>query len=143
MKILFQDLCTDKINWNESLEGEALAKWNSFINDLNTLKNIRVPRCYARDHWPESIKTSALSDNEEVIKNPVSVTHSLVTTGSEDQSLNLSQIIDIERYSTLTQLLRVTAYILRFIRNAKKSGSDRETLKLLGQSSGGNLMLKN
>ena len=47
MKILFQGLCVEKVNWDESLEGEALAKWKSFINDLNTLKNIRGPRCYA------------------------------------------------------------------------------------------------
>ena len=40
MKILFQRLCIEKVNWDESLEGEALAKWKSFINDLNTLKNI-------------------------------------------------------------------------------------------------------
>ena len=47
MKILFQGLCIEKVNWDESLEGKALAKWKSFINDLNTLKNIQVPRCYA------------------------------------------------------------------------------------------------
>ncbi|KAL9954863.1 hypothetical protein ACROYT_G042448 [Oculina patagonica] len=292
MKVLFQCLCVEKVNWDESLEGEALAKWKTFINDLNALKNIRVPRCYAnysptqstvcsyqihgfsdaserayaavvylrtefsngetqvnimtsktrvapikrqsiprlellgasllaqlvhstqqtiqsvlpiegtflwtdsfttlcwiknakawkpyvqhrvskirelsneanwnfcpgelnpadlpsrgcggeqlaqnqtwwngpkflrlsRDHWPESPQTSALSENkealQEVVKNPISVTHSLVTTESEDHSVNLSQVIDIERYSSVTRLLRVTAYILRFICNAKKS----------------------
>ena len=47
MKILFQSLCTKKVNWDERLEGEALTKWKSFINDLSAVKNIRVPRCYA------------------------------------------------------------------------------------------------
>lgn len=306
MKVLFQCLCVEKVNWDESLEGEALAKWKTFINDLNALKNIRVPRCYAnysptqstvcsyqihgfsdaserayaavvylrtefsngetqvnimtsktrvapikrqsiprlellgasllaqlvhstqqtiqsvlpiegtflwtdsfttlcwiknakawkpyvqhrvskirelsneanwnfcpgelnpadlpsrgcggeqlaqnqtwwngpkflrlsRDHWPESPQTSALSENkdalQEVVKNPVSVTHSLVTTESEDHSVNLSQVIDIERYSSVTRLLRVTAYVLRFIRNAKKSVSNRETPKSPERSS--------
>ena len=46
MKILFQSLCIQKVNWDESLEGEALAKWNSFTDDLKALKNIRVPRRY-------------------------------------------------------------------------------------------------
>lgn len=49
MKILFQSLCLEKVNWDERLEGEALVKWNAFICDLNALKNIRVSRCYA-DH---------------------------------------------------------------------------------------------
>ena len=47
MKVLFQCLCVEKVNWDEKLEGEALAKWKTFINDLNALKNIRVPRYYA------------------------------------------------------------------------------------------------
>ena len=60
------------------------------------------------DHWPESLQTSALSENEEalqeVMKNPVSVTHSLVTTESEDHSVKPSEVIDTERYSSVTSL---------------------------------------
>ena len=294
MKILFQSLCVEKVNWDESLEGEVLSKWKSFINDLSALRNIRVPRCYAnysqtesavrsyqihgfsdaserayaavvhlrtefsngethinifirvapikrqsiprlemlgatllaqlvnstqqtlqpvlqiegtflwidsftalcwiknakawkpyvqhrvskireltnkaswnfcpgelnpadvpsrgcggeqlarnqtwwngpkflkmtRDHWPESPQTSDNEDAlQEVTKNPVSVTHSLVTAESEGQSVDLSQVIDIERYSSVTRLLRITAYILRFVRNAKERVSNRETRK--------------
>ena len=33
--------------WDENLEGEALAKWKTFINDLNALNKIRLSRCYA------------------------------------------------------------------------------------------------
>ena len=87
--------------------------------------------------WPKSPEVKA--DNEEalqeIVKNPVSVTHSLVMTGSENQSVNLSQVIDIERYSSVTRLLRITAYILRFIRNVKKTVSERETHESPGQSS--------
>lgn len=43
MKVLFQGLCVEKVNWDENLEGEALGKWEMFINDLNALKNIRSP----------------------------------------------------------------------------------------------------
>ena len=54
MKILFQSLCIEKVNWDESLEGEALAKWNSVIEDLKALKNIRVPRRYTNHTVTES-----------------------------------------------------------------------------------------
>ena len=40
MKILFQDLCIEKVNWDEALDGEALNKWKSFIKDLKELKNV-------------------------------------------------------------------------------------------------------
>ena len=55
MKILFQSLCTKKVNWDEGLEGEALTKWKSFINDRSAVKNIRVPRCYA--NYPQTKAT--------------------------------------------------------------------------------------
>ena len=58
---------------------------------------------------------------QEIVKHPASVTLSLVTTRSEGQSVDLNQIIDIERYSRVTRLFRVTAYVLRFIRYAKKN----------------------
>ena len=73
-------------------------------------------------------------DNEdvlqEIVKQITRVTHSLVTTKSEYQSVDPSQVIDIERYSGVARLFRVTAYILRIIRNIKKSTPDSETRKI-------------
>ena len=136
---------TNEANWNfcpgelnpadlpsRGCRGEQLAQNQTWWNGPKSLKLVR-------DHWPAPPQTNALSDNaeaqQEVVKNPVSVTHSLVTTESEEHSVNLSQVIGIERYSSVTRLLRVTAYILRFIRNAKKSVSHRETHKSPEQSS--------
>ena len=48
MKILFQSLCTTGVDWDDNLEGTALASWNSFIVDLQALNEIKVPRCYFR-----------------------------------------------------------------------------------------------
>ena len=47
MTVLFRGLCVEQVKWDETLEREALAKWKTFINDLNALKSIRVPPCYA------------------------------------------------------------------------------------------------
>ena len=58
MRILFQILCIEKVTWDESLEGEVLVKLKSFINNLNTLKNIRVLRCYANHPMTESVMCS-------------------------------------------------------------------------------------
>ena len=73
-------------------------------------------------------------DNEdvvqEIVKHSTRVTHSLVTTRSEGQSVYLSQIIDIERYSSVTRLFRVTAYVLRFIRNATKNAPGGQAHKI-------------
>ena len=48
MKILFQSLCTTGVDWDDNLDGTALASWNPFIVDLQGLNEIKVPRCYFR-----------------------------------------------------------------------------------------------
>ena len=50
MKILFQQVCRDNLNWDDELSGEAKTKWDNWVDDLNTTREIQIPRCvYARD----------------------------------------------------------------------------------------------
>ena len=46
MKILFQELCIKKTNWDIELKGESLRKWKLFLQDLNLVDCYRIPRCY-------------------------------------------------------------------------------------------------
>lgn len=46
LKILFQILCIDKLSWDEDLSEELKSKWQTLINGLKELNNLRVPRCY-------------------------------------------------------------------------------------------------
>jgi len=46
LKILFQILCKDKINWGETLAGNYLADWFSMMVELQLLSACRVRRCY-------------------------------------------------------------------------------------------------
>ena len=46
MKMLFQSLCTTGVDWDDKLEGTELASWNSFIAELQALKDVKIPRCY-------------------------------------------------------------------------------------------------
>ena len=34
LKILFQELCVGKINWDETLQGELLRKWKSLLDEI-------------------------------------------------------------------------------------------------------------
>ena len=45
-KVLFQELCGSKIDWDQPLSGELLAKWHSLIADLCESQPISVPRSY-------------------------------------------------------------------------------------------------
>ena len=50
------------------------------------------------------------------MKNPATSTHVLVS----GEQTGLHQIIDANRYNSLTKVLRVTAYVLRFMRRSKE-----------------------
>jgi len=73
------------------------------------------------EKWPR--EDNAHSENEnamkEIVKNPETITHVLVSCEQVRQT-GLHQILDANRYSSLTKLLRVTAYVLRFTRRPKK-----------------------
>jgi hypothetical protein len=45
MKVFFQELCLAKVDWDDELKGELLGKWKRLVHNLNSLKDIKVPRC--------------------------------------------------------------------------------------------------
>ena len=73
------------------------------------------------EEWP--CEDNAHSENEnamkEIVKNPAIITHVLVS-GEQVRQAGLHQVIDADRYSSLTKLLRVTAYVLQFTRRPKE-----------------------
>jgi hypothetical protein len=48
LKILFQLLCCDRVDWDEKLDEKSLACWNSLLQGLESINSIEVPRCYFR-----------------------------------------------------------------------------------------------
>ena len=45
VKILFQQLCTAKLSWDDELDGQATEKWDKWVEDLNKAKEIKIQRC--------------------------------------------------------------------------------------------------
>ena len=46
MKIWFQKLRVDKVNWDDRLEGTMLAKWNHLFNEFSSSTKLNIQRCY-------------------------------------------------------------------------------------------------
>ncbi|XP_065062455.1 uncharacterized protein LOC135689235, partial [Rhopilema esculentum] len=44
-KVLFQELCTLKLGWDDEVPVEMLNKWNKFVCDLSSVGVISLPRC--------------------------------------------------------------------------------------------------
>ena len=45
MKALFQEICSNKFDWDKPLTGETKAKWDRWIKDLAETKEIQIDRC--------------------------------------------------------------------------------------------------
>ena len=81
--------------------------------------------------WPETPSTSAPNTtSEELVKHTPAITHSLATAAlNRTLYEDLEEIMDIERYGSKLKLLRVTAYVLKFIRLLR---GDRGAVKSKG-----------
>ena len=45
-KILFQELCQERLEWDEMLPPNLLSKWQSLVSSLQLTHTITIPRCY-------------------------------------------------------------------------------------------------
>eukprot|EP00731_Ephydatia_muelleri_P005900 Em0003g148a len=45
-KLLFQDICAAKLDWDDQLEGELLLKWKVLLSRMKEPLLLQIPRCY-------------------------------------------------------------------------------------------------
>ena len=45
-KLLFQDICAAKLDWDDQLEGELLLKWKMLLSRMKEPLLLQIPRCY-------------------------------------------------------------------------------------------------
>ncbi len=63
MKGLFQELCTEGVDWDDELNGCLLKKWNAILRELDDLENMRIPRCYSTSNTaPIKVELHGFSD---------------------------------------------------------------------------------
>ena len=77
----------------------------------------------AENEWP-IFPEGVTCDKEafvEIVKEPPNVSHSLVNANRNYATADLDQIIDCCRYNNLSKVLRITAYVLRFVKNLRCS----------------------
>ena len=48
-KILYQELWTRGLNWDQKLPAHLMSSWNKWKEDLKELSNLRIPRCFVSD----------------------------------------------------------------------------------------------
>jgi hypothetical protein len=74
----------------------------------------------AESEWPENL-LSTTDQNEEILKEECKIKNSAHTlvSNSDEANVGIDCIIDCNKYSDLNKLLRITAYVVKFIENLK------------------------
>ncbi len=52
-KQILQQLCRDKVTWDEPLPLELSVQWEIWLQDLRNLSNVRIRRCYIPDNFKD------------------------------------------------------------------------------------------
>ena len=57
-KLLFQQLCMNKMDWDQPLTDSLLDEWNTLVHDLQAEIQISILRCYFHDVDSDPISTT-------------------------------------------------------------------------------------
>ena len=81
--------------------------------------------------WP-NLPTQYESEaaDKEIVKSQSVITHSLVSLSQCDDTPNLSDLVDVKRYSSKLRLLRVTGWVLKFVAVLKAKDKNSVTCRL-------------
>ena len=52
IKTIFQNLCKDRLNWDDIIQPNIALVWNKFLEEVKGLREIRVQRCVFDLHFP-------------------------------------------------------------------------------------------
>ena len=93
--------------------------------------------CQSEQLWPVHSTSTTVPEvaMKEIVKNPQPVTHSFANTDAHQEPVTrLDKAIDCNSYNTLTRLLQVTAYLLRFVDILNKKRREKRVRNLLAKA---------
>ena len=99
---------------SRGVSGERLSSNSLWWNGPSFLK-------LTEDKWPMSeVPPTSKIVEAELVKNPMPSTHAMVTSNIQVPTVNLEEIIQCTKFSTFNKLMRVTAYVLRFVKRLRQ-----------------------
>ena len=66
MKLLFQDLCVDKVSWDDELQGDYRERYFQLLKQIEELNCVKIPRCFfEKDRPVKNIEIHGFADASE------------------------------------------------------------------------------
>ena len=125
MKILFQELCVQKHEWDGELQSNLLKAWKSYLCQLKQLCDIKIPRCYFSS-VPKEKQYHAFSDASKLAYAAVVYVRTCYENGLIDVKLvaSKSRVAPLKT-QTIPRLELLGALILaRLVDSLKRAGLD-------------------
>ena len=129
MKILFQEPCLDKIDWDSELQGTLLLTWNTLLEELKCLYNVRIPRCYFLSS-PIEIELHGFSDASNRANAAVIYMRSLYQDGRVDVRLvaSKSRVAPLKKQSIPRLELLGAVLLVRLVHKFNSAGKQLKTI---------------
>lgn len=91
---------------------------------------------FSEDKWPvASVNEFSAQASAEIAKSQPTIFHSLsITERTRNAQVDICKVIEAKNFSTLTRLLRITAYVLRFVDRLKNGLGDQRGTDEMSQT---------
>jgi len=124
LKLMFQDLCTSRVNWDEPLPDLLKGRLETNMKDLERITELKVPRCCILiDSYPVSVCLHGFSDASERAYAAVLYISSTYSDGSTEVKLLCSKTrVSPTKKQTIPRLELLGALILaRLVHSVRAS----------------------
>ena len=119
-KVLFQELCLEKMGWDDPLPAEKVIRWNLWVRDLKSANEVTIPRCYYEEGKIISCSLHGFGDASKIAYSAVIYLVCQTTVGTY-----VKLVASKTRIAPLKQLsiprLGLSAKILVALMNAVKT----------------------
>ena len=131
MKVFFQELCLAKVDWDDELRGELLEKWKRLVHNLNSLKDIKVPRCYFTRKEEPPVKHELHGFSDASNKAFAAVVYLRTEHANGDIEINpvasKTRVAPIKRQSIPRLELLGATILVRLVKSVKEAMSSLKT----------------
>ena len=139
LKILFQVLCTNKVDWDEELQCPIRFRFMSLISDLGKISNtFRIPRCYFTGERVKTLQFHGFSDASELAYTGVLYLKVEYETGNVDVRFvsSKSKVAPIKkqtipRLELMTMSAKLLAKLVNTVRNALLSSLTGKAFEII------------
>ena len=102
MKVLFQELCKQKINWDDPLPTRINEDWASWCNELSKIEHVKIPRCYTHGDQQDPVSYQLHGFCDSSLSGYAAVVYLRATSGASIQTAFVASKTRVAPLSQLT-----------------------------------------